>query len=355
MTIFQRIRSSVRARWSNRQKMNEVRRSIAHVAGPAMTRLGPHDVALVLLGRNVGYFLAENVARHRAMGVRHVVYLDNGSTDDSVKIMSGIENVTVATCGAQFRTHQNWIRFCANTMFLDGGWRLSIDPDEILDYPGSDHLSLPDLTRHLSARGFDAMVAHMLDMAPAGPLTEAPQATFAEAIGSFDHYSLENFSADDYHRPDSHLHYFLSQNQISNPQIQVLYGGLRRSAFNEHCCLIKHPLFRMGPGIRPQPHPHVTTGVRCADFTAVLKHYKLAGGILERERKLLSENRISHPETALRVARLSEQPDLDFSDLTRQSRPSVEKLIGEGFLQITPAARSDLGLAPADMAHHAAQ
>lgn len=342
MSMISNIYSHLRHFVHERKNDALVRRSITHVAGPKLTKLAPDEVALVLLGRNVGYFLRENVAWHRAMGVRHIVYMDNGSTDDSIEIMAAMENTTVARCDAHFRQNQHRIRYYANTMFLEGGWRLAIDPDELLDYPGRERIDLPQMARYLSGRGFDAMVAHMLDMVPRGPLSEAPQTSFAEAIASFDSYGLEGFSSLDYHCKDIPWQFFLGQNQTSNPDIRVMYGGIRKLAFDEDCCLIKHPLFRMGPGVRPQPHPHVTTGVRCADFSAVLKHYKLAGGVLAREKKLLAEGRIHHPETALRVARLSEAPDIDLGAFAAHRDPTVEKLIEEGFLQITPRTRTDL-------------
>lgn len=301
-----------------------------------MTQLADDQVALVLVGRDVGYFLDHHIRHHLALGVSHIVYIDNGSTDDSIEIAKSFPNTTIASCSAQFRKHQKRIRYLANTAFLKGGWRLAIDPDELLDYRGSDRIDLPELTRRMSARGHSAMVAQMLDMVHDGPVSETAGIGFAEAERLLDRFSLRDISEEPYH--GDFLTEFLELNQSTNPDIHFLLGGLRHAVFGESCCLTKHALFRMDKGVVPHPHPHVTTGVTCTDFSALLRHYKFAGGILEREKKLLSENRISHGEMKLRVGRIESEGDIDLGQYAEYSHPTVEMLIEKGFLKATDQA-----------------
>jgi hypothetical protein len=82
----------------------------------------------------------------------------------------------------------------------------------------------------------------------------------------------------------------------------------------------------------------VTTGVTCTDFTALLKHYKFAGGVLEREKKLLAENRIAHGETKLRVAKFEAEDGLDLSQYAEHTSPDVAQLTEQGFLTASPQA-----------------
>lgn len=337
---FSRSVNSILVRLDNRLKRHRanrhVRSQVQLLHGPAMTQLADDQIALVLVGRDVGYFLDHHIRYHLALGVSHVVYLDNGSSDDSIEIAKRFPNVTVASCSAGFRAHQNRIRHLANTAFLQGGWRLAIDPDELLDYPGSDRIDLPELTRRMSARGHSALVAQMLDMVYDGPITETAGIPFDEAEQLFDRYSLCNITKEGYH--SDFLREFLELNRAANPEIQFLFGGLRRTVFGENCCLTKHALFRMDKGVVPHPHPHVTTGVTCTDFSAVLRHYKFAGGILERERKLLVENRISHPEMALRVGRIAREDDINLSQYAEFKYSNIEFLIEKGFIKVTDKA-----------------
>ena len=321
--------------------LRRVRSGIQLVHGPAMTRLGQNEVALVLVGRDVAFFLAHPIAHHRRLGVSHIVYLDNGSTDDSIQIAQRWPDITIATCDADFRKHEGEIRFFANTLFLEGGWRLAIDPDELLDYPNSGHVPLPELARRMAARGHTALVAQMLDMAFDGPLSQAGALSYAEAEAQFDRYNLADVTRLSYLGSDLPWAWFLEQNRVSHPDIPILHGGLRKAAFEEKCSLTKHALFRVGDGVVPHPHPHVTTGVLCTDFTAVLKHYKLAGGVVARDAKLVAENRVWHPESQQRLARLAEQ-DMNLATFCDHQSPTVEGLIAQGFLAITDAAREML-------------
>lgn len=328
--------SRIDLRLKRRAAQRHVGGRVRLLHGPAMTRLKDDQIALVIVGRDVGYFLDHHIRHHLALGVSHVIYMDNESSDDSIDIVRQFPNVTIASCTAEFRTHEGRIRHLANTRFLRGGWRLAIDPDELLDYPGSDRIDLPELTRRMSARGHSALVAQMLDMVHDGPLSETAGMDFAQAAQHFDCFSLRNISEKPYDSP--FLKEFLDLNRVTNPDIRFLFGGLRRAAFGENCCLTKHALFRMDKGVVPHPHPHVAAGVTCTDFSALLRHYKFAGGILERERKLLTENRISHGEMRLRVARIEDEGDINLGRYAECRNPTVEGLLEKGFLKASDAA-----------------
>lgn len=336
MSSLFRIREKINHRLAQRARVRMVDACITPIHGPAMTRLADDQVALVIVGRDVGYFLDHHIRHHLGLGVSHVVYVDNGSTDDSVAIAKRFDNVTVARCTADFRNHQNQIRYFANTKFLKGGWRLAIDPDELLDYPGSDRIDLPELTRRMTARGHTALVAQMLDMVYDGPVAETDGMDFAEAERRFDRFSLRNIAEKPY--DSEFLKIILDHNRATNPDIRFLFGGLRRTAFGEQCCLTKHALFRMERGVVPHPHPHATSGVTCTDFSALLRHYKFAGNVLARERKLLAENRIRHGETRLRVGRFETEDDLNLGDYAEHRDPRLDFLIEQGFLRASEAA-----------------
>lgn len=304
--------------------------------GPEIVQLKDDQIALIIVGRNVSYFLDYHIRYHLALGVSHIVYVDNESSDDSVEIVRQFPNATIASCAADFRTHQNRIRRLANTRFLRGGWRLAIDPDELLDYPGSDRIDLPELARRMRARGHTALVSQMLDMVHDGPVSETTRINFAQAAHYFNRFSLKNISESPY--DSTFLKGFLNLNRVTNPDICFLFGGLRNAAFGENCCLTKHALFCMEKGVVPHPHPHVSTGVTCTDFSGLLRHYKFAGGILARERRLLAENRISHGEIRLRLARLEDEDTINLGRYAECQNPTIDGLLEKGFLKASDAA-----------------
>lgn len=321
-----------------------LRSQVTHVHGPKKFRLRDNEVALVILGRDVTYHLKKVVEHHRAMGADYLIYLDNGSTDDSIELAKTFPNTIVATCPLGFREYQMNMRQYASTLFVEGGWRLVLDTDELLDFPGADRMHLPDLTQMLTAQGHTAMVCQMLEMVPPGPLSGYQGLSFDDTVKAFNSYSLADIDARDYYSKVTRWHWFMEQNKTTNPDIKIMFGGIRATLFGEECCITKHPLFKMGPEVNPGVHPHVSTGVTCADFSGVLRHYKFSGDFLEREKARISEQRLKHNEAVLRISRFAEEPDLSFLLPTSQQDPTVESLLDDGFIVASEDARRRLVL-----------
>lgn len=343
-TPLARLLRAALGRFDAARNRARVRASLQHVAGPKRFYLDDHEVALILVGRNVAPYLQRFHDHHRALGARYFVYLDNGSRDGSARIAAALPETIVVTSNVNFRDHEAVLRLFATTLFARGGWRLAVDADEMFDYPGSAALPLPELTRRLAARRHTAVVAQMLDMVPAGALPADLAASYDVALRACDSYSLDRISAVPYRADTLDWGYYLRQNRLTSENVQILFGGIRKALFGEDCCLTKHPLFRMGPGVVPLPHPHVSTGLTVSDFTALIRHYKFSGDFLERERALLAEGRVAHNETAQRLAVFADQPAVDFSVPGMGRDPTPEGLLQAGFLVAAPEAHKMLGI-----------
>jgi hypothetical protein len=316
-----------------------VKNTLRHVSGPKKLHLKDNEIAVILLGRNVSYYLDDFIEHHRALGAEYLVYIDNGSSDDSLNRATKYSNTVVATCSANFRQHQDMMRYFSATLFVEGGWRLSLDADEMFDYLGANHMAMPDLTRYLATEGQNGLVAQMLEMVPPGTLPPVKNLDYRNSREVFQSYSLGNITKFDYHSEEIKFNWLLSQNNIPDDSIKIMFGGLRRTLFGEDCCLTKHPLFRVESGVSPMLHPHVSTGLRCANFTSLIRHYKFAGDMLNREQNLLLQNRITHAETALRVTKLSKDKELSFLLPDSQFSPTPESLLEQEFLVASKSVR----------------
>lgn len=337
----------VRKFFRNNAKNAIARSYTRHLSGPRKFDLEPNDVCGVLLGRNISFFIPEFMKHYRALGMDYLVYLDNGSDDDSVAQMSSYDRVIVLSNTLNFRSYQPQLRSQVANLYASGGWRLAVDADEILRYPGDRHIDLKDLVLRLEKRGQTGLLAQMLEMVPDGPLETVDGMTFAEARRKFLHYSLNDISAYPYHSEKVPLHGMLARNRAEEQSLSFMYGGLRRTLFTEDCCLSKHVLYKPGPGVVPLMNPHVTVGLNIADFTAVLQHYKFAGGFLQRERRRQREGRIRHNETDLRLATLARSPEMTLTVPGMRSDPTPERLLREGFLTATEHSRRVLDIQPA--------
>jgi glycosyl transferase family 2 len=338
-SIFQTVQKRV----SQHVARKHVDASFRHISGPLHQTVHEDEVVLVLLGRNVSPNLETFFKHHRSLGVRHVLYVDNGSTDDSLDKAISIGNITVASCSAEFKKYQNYIRnYCAQK-YYSGGWRLMLDADELFDYPGSSQLSLSQLVMELNKRRYTAVVAQMLDMVPPGRLLDYPGTTLEEAVRTHIGYHLDGIKCFDYHSDEYKLHWFFAQNGIANSDIKILHGGIRALLFGENCMLTKHPLFKTNSGINPMPHPHVSTGLNCAGFSALISHYKFSGDLIARDVQELAENRRSNiVELEQRICAFEKNPSLTFDVPGLRKKPSLDELLAEKFLVADDEAREYL-------------
>lgn len=327
-----------------RRRLIETQLSMRQVAGPGRFNLKDDEAVGVCVGQNTEFYLPFFFEWHENLGIKKFIYFDNASTDNSIEVAKRYPNVIVVSCTAPFRTHQEYIRYYSITKFVRGGWRLVIDSDELFDYPGSDRVPLRELLQWLNASGKTGVVAHMLDMIPDGGLSDIDNTSYTSAIASCPLYDISAIERKDYYDDSLWFSYFLKQNTINSDVIKFHFNGIRKILFNEDCCLSKHPLFRIPEDFKQPPHPHAVPGLVCADFTALLRHYKFTGEFVERERDRLARRAIAHNETQMRIRSLDRNPDVIFRQSTSKPYSSPNDLLKDGFLFVSDSARAQLQL-----------
>ncbi|MEM6489440.1 MAG: glycosyltransferase family 2 protein [Pseudomonadota bacterium] len=320
--------------------------ALTHLAGPAHFELADDEVCGFVLVHDGAYHLPYLFEWHRARGVDKWIVIDNASNDATREIVAAQPNTILARCDLPYQQYERRLRYLSLKRFARGGWRLILDADELFDYPQSDRLSLSDVVRRANAQGHSAVVAQMLDMFPKGPLAELGDMDFRAAAGRSTHYDLQNIDRYDYAGPKPDIEYWLSHNSVSDPGVQILFGGVRRTVFGETCCLSKHPLVRDVPGARLGWHPHLSPGLRVADYSAVLRHYKFTGDFIGREREVVERLGATNDGPRLRVARYLQEDRLALCQPSSRRLDSVDDLYANGFLYASEPARAFFGLAP---------
>lgn len=333
--ILSKMVRRVRNDWRNYRTRAAAKASFEHVCGPRRLKVGDADVVLAMLGRDSAFFLDEFYEHHKKLGIAHFVYLDNDSSDNSVSIASSFPNTTVLRSRLNFREHESIMRSLMCTEVVEGGWRLCLDDDERFDYPNSANLKLPDLVTRMTSVGYTGMIAQMLDMVPAGPISAYTHLDMHGVREAYDRCYLGHIRRMPYHEVEFGLSYFSLLNKIESRDQSILFGGLRGAIFGEVCALTKHPLFRMAEGVMPMNHPHFSGGLFCAPVDAVLYHYKFAGGIAQRELARIQQQRLSPNVTsdaATRTNKFVQNPDLELSVPGMEVRPTFQRLYESGYL-----------------------
>ncbi|QYK41887.1 MAG: glycosyltransferase family 2 protein [Paracoccaceae bacterium] len=336
---FSRIAAAVSRRAGIMRDRLAVAAAFRHLHGPARVTLRDDQAALVTLVRDAEWFLHPFLSHHQALGVAHVVLVDNGSTDATVDIARGFAGVTVLRNTLPARRHEVALRARAAARVLRGGWVLFADADEMAELPLGD---LPGLLRYANAQGHTAILGQMIDLFAPGPYAAQAGMAYDRAVDACRFWSADALERIAYHDATRiGFHWFLRDNICDDPGVMFLQGGLRSEVFGETPFLSKHSLVRNVPGVDLMTHPHAASRVRLSDTTIALRHYKLAGPWRERDRRSVAAATWDHAEDARRLL-AARDDDFRIAPARPLAWRGAGDLLERGILHASARARAAL-------------
>ncbi len=305
---------------------------IRHVCGPRHLPIGPSDVAAVCSLRDGVPFIPHFLAHHRRLGVRHFVFLDNGSRDETMDLLRRERDVTLYASALPYAGYKHLFKRFLVRQAGRGRWSLLVDIDECFDFPGSDRMSLVGFCRYLDARGYNAVVAHMLDLFHSGPILEPPATNDGDLSRAYPFYDISNIKTDD------HPNAFGPTNVIADPGIKCFSCGINKTVFGNDVLLTKHPLIRWAPPLELPKFSHDISYANIADVSAVLYHFKFTPQFTRIIERALEEK--SYFNASARYQRIAEQlernPRLSLRSPTARRLDTVNDLLEQGFLRASP-------------------
>src|SRR5215216_2145680 len=351
--------------------------SIEHLYGPEEVPYEEDELVLVCLVRNGRPYVNSFVEHHTSLGIKHLFFLDNGSTDGTVEALKEYDNVTVLQTTLPFKRFQVSMRqYLIKRFGKKGRWCLYADIDELFDYPYSDVVGLSSLLGYLNERSYTAVVAQMLDMFPEEPLSGRAsregeplkeQHRFydisnvrkwsydTKIADAWDHwayrrglYDISEICAQGYpaaNTSDARGHWAFRRacgtgNVLASEDIEVHTHGIQSTIFGGSSPLTKHPLVFVDEKIKPKDlSAHSVSNARIADFTCVLFHYKfLKNHLHERVRQVVRQDWFS-PKYGGKYKRwlgvLEKNPTLRVKDETARELRSVNDLVENHFLVVS--------------------
>lgn len=318
-------------------KLARLKTSLRQIHGPRQFDLGRDDVVVVALVKDGAFYLDAFFDHYRALGARHFVFIDNGSRDRTVARIKSEEGTVILRSTLLVKAYESEFRRQGAQSFARNHWVLYADVDELFEFEGRDALGLSGLVRYMTAQGYTALMAQMLDMFPRGSIQSYARANYAKAIAEYRYYDLTQIVRYDYDAYDAiAFSYFMRTNTTSNDDLKFMFGGVRKKLFGEMCCLTKHPLVFVDDTTWPNPHPHVAGHVRVADFSAVIKHYKFTDDPFARDLQTLRHGTLTHGENKLRLEVIAATPDISFYSDAAQEWAGVDTLYEQGFLIRSP-------------------
>lgn len=304
-------------------------RTIKYLRGPEKIENVGDGLIVVCLVKNGEFHIKTFIEHYLALGVKHIVFLDNNSSDRTISIAEQYPNITIWQSNLPYKHYQLVMKNYLMTRFGKGGWCLCVDVDELFDYPMSDRLSLSDFLAYLNYKAYTAVVAHTLDMFPEKlPIENHLDNSFKE---THTYYDLSNITKVDY--------YFL-QNIIPTPPPQVYNGGIRQTIFGNSSTFVltKHPLVFLDGKTKPMfTNPHDVRYASIADISCVLLHYKFLGDFYQKTRQAVDEENYAKKSDAYKkyLKVLQENPQIKFKQKTAQQLQSINELIDNQFLAIS--------------------
>jgi glycosyl transferase family 2 len=309
---------------------------VEHLFGPKEVAYEADELVVVCLVRDGKPYVKSFLEHYASMGVKHMVFLDNGSTDGTVEALKEYDNVTVLRTALPFKRYALLVRQYLIERFGRGRWCLCVDIDELFDYPYSDVVGLSSLLRYLNERSYTAVVAHMLDMFPEEPLSggrtsELPYEPLKERHRFYD---LSNIS-----RISMRGHPLFRNNTLESDEVEALRGGIRQTLFGFRANLTKLPLVFSDGRVKPfDGSTHWVDNARVADLTCVLFHYKFLNGYLQ-EQAVQAVREEHHYDNSAEYKKYLEvlegNPTLRVKQETAREIESVNDLLENEFLVVS--------------------
>lgn len=307
--------------------------NVEHLYGAEEVDYEIDELVVLVLLRNGRPYIKPFIEHYFSLGVKHIVFLDNGSTDGTVETLKHYDNVTVLRTRVPYKKYNVTMKQYLVERFGRGRWTLSVDIDELFEYPYSDVVSLKRLLGYLNEHSYTAVVTYMLDMFPETLLPAESSATEYEDLKEVHRfYEISDVRTKDYNEGGD------IGNVVSNEQIEILQGGVIQRIFHTSPLLTKHPLVFLDEKLKPHDmSDHWAGNARIADFTALFLHYKLSANLYELVRREIEERRYTnlHGKYDRYYKVLTQAPSLLMRNDTSKELKSVNDLVGTRFVSVS--------------------
>jgi len=310
--------------------------AVEHLHGPEEISYTDTELIVVCLVRDGLPWVGSFIEHYFSLGVKHIVFLDNESTDGTVDACSRYDGVTVLRTRAPFRGNQGSMRRYLIDRFGKDRWSLCVDIDELFDYPYSDVVALDSLLGYLNSKSYTAVTARMLDMFPEKLSSNRTHELVEAWKEEHRFYDISGLRRSRMSKDND----VIRNNVFESDEVAVAFtGGIRDSVFGSPAPRkgTKYPLI-FSDGTLKHVGPHKVYDARVADFTCVLFHYKFyAFSLQEYWRKVIEHRKNAKSSTGRLVYKqylevLEENPDLQLKRETSREISSVNDLLENWFL-----------------------
>lgn len=339
MKIVQIFKDIVPSSWKRKFYEYIASFSINHQHGKRTIQLSNSEAAVTCLVKNGEFYIESFIVHYQRMGFRHIFFLDNGSTDQTIPIAKKHKDVTIYTTTLPVGKFQAVLKKIMAIKMVSGGWCLDVDIDEYFDYPHSNIINLNKFLNYLNNHNYNSVLTQMLDMFSDKPLSYLKNKQNEDIKSVYRFYDLTQIKKINYYKDPIAMKYG-KDNEITNSNIHLFYGGIRKSLYGIDCLLSKHSLFSRQEKIELFTHVHFLNSSKVADISCVLLHFKLTSNAYEtslQNKKSFSGTSYGYSDF---IELLINQPYCRIKQNTSIEFQNVNQLITDNFLKISDNYKS---------------
>lgn len=137
--------------------------------------ISPKDKLVFCTLRNEAHRITYFLDYYRKLGINHFIFVDNGSDDDFLELVTDCGDVTVYYTQTSYKASNfgmHWLNYLLRK-HGSGHWCLTCDPDEFLVFPKIGSLGIVDLTNYLDQTYRPSFFTIMIDMYGQGKLKDS--------------------------------------------------------------------------------------------------------------------------------------------------------------------------------------
>lgn len=244
---------------------------VRHLYGVKRVMRSQTDCIVLSVVKDCQDYIEPFIQYYLEQGFSHIVLMDNGSTDRTVKRASQYDQVTVLQCLLPFGQYKRHMCNYMAYRFSVHHWCLLADCDEFFDYPHSEYVGLSELMQYLNQQRATAVLVQMLDMYP----NTAINPSQTDNDFRTEHRWFEVDTLEPKPIPPG------LENSLLSDNLHLNYGGVRQRVFNASPLLSKFSL------IKPDLYLHLVglhllSWANVADISCVVYHYKFLAGFSRR-------------------------------------------------------------------------
>lgn len=313
---------------------NFIESNTKHIYGPKSIATKNDEVILICLVKNGKYFIQKFIEYYQSKKFKHIIFIDNGSTDDSVNLIKKYNNISIYQCILNHRKYQVPLRQYFIKKFTTNKWSLTVDIDEFFDWPHSEILSLKEFISYLNKNEYNSISCNLLDMFPENSIKKDQEVNFEEC----QYFSTDNIIITNYERSHFNISIKELENNINNNKIKLYYGGVTGKILKiDDLILTKHPLLFYNTINEPFVMLHLIKKSNIADVSGVLYHYKHVGKFYEKIKRVVKEK--SHHKDSMHYKiyqnMFNENGFIKFYDSNSKRIKNTQQLIDNSFIVVS--------------------